>query len=292
MKLYYCKMDNFGDKLNEYIFTKCFGIPILYSDSWHADAVGIGSILDSFLLQTKDFYKLYKINPLNINKPVKLLSCGFGHESEYYKNKLRFFKSTFFKRKIYPISIRGELSKRQISTIVQGIDFSNTVLGDLGLLSSNLIENAKPDKIYNLGICPHYADFGNKIFLDIQKDNPESIIIDTRQNPIDFLKAISRCKTIISTGLHPLIAADSLGIPNLWCRLSEKTTTRHKYYDYYSVFSIAPKPYDITTNKIKYKDIFDCYNVDQKFVEEIKQKLFDHHKKHLSISVRGEFSYE
>ena len=46
--------------------------------------------------------------------------------------------------------------------------------------------------------------------------------------------------------MHPLIACDALRIPNQWVRISEKTTSRYKFYDYYSAFDKRKEPLDLT----------------------------------------------
>ena len=50
---------------------------------------------------------------------------------------------------------------------------------------------------------------------------------------------MAQCKCIISSAMHGLIAADSLGIPNVRMILSDKITGgNYKYDDYYSAFGI------------------------------------------------------
>ena len=285
IKLYFCDFDNVGDALNRCIYKKCFDIDVSYADSWRSDYAGIGSILDHFLFQTRDIFRVFK-NISYIKKPVILMSCGFGRESEFYFQKPRFFKRMKFKRKIQVLSLRGKLSADQIAMIDKKIDLSNIVLGDMGLLASYLLEN-REEKKYDLGICPHYADADDPVFQKIHDDNPNSIILNTMENPIDFVKKISQCRAVISTGLHPLIIADSLGIPNLWCRISEKTTTRHKYYDYYSVFSVKPQPVNLFEEEISTEKVISNYQIDPFKVEAVKFDLYQHHKKFFDMLKNG-----
>ena len=278
LKLYYCDCDNFGDALNKYIFEYCFGVKTAYADSWEAEAIGIGSILDRTLLQIRDIFPFILDKTFNLKKPLYILSSGFGINLEYYTKKIRFLKSTILKRKIEVVSLRGELTKAKIERLWGGGGLKPRCLGDLGLLASMLAENTPFEPIYDIGICPHYADKNLPIIEKIKQENPNSIILDASENPIEYIKKMKKCKTILSTGLHPLIAADSLGIPNLWGRVSESTTI-FKYRDYYSVFNIEPEPYYLYDNPVSKDIILNKYRLKNETVEKVKEKLYTEHKK-------------
>lgn len=111
-------------------------------------------------------------------------------------------------------------------------------------------------------------------------DIPNSKIIDVRQAPLDTLQQIASCDFIVSTAMHGLIAADSLGIPNKWIEVSDKVEGNgYKFKDYYSVFKeYSQTSYrlneneTITTSKIK--EWQDDYNLKLNEVEEISDKLY------------------
>lgn len=281
MKLFWCNINNFGDALNQYIFKNCFNIDIEYSQFYTADATGIGSVLESTFWSIKDLTKI--LNYFPVNKPVYVLSSGLGWETEHYRKKFRFFYNTITKRKIIPIGLRGKLTEDFCRNTLK-LDTSKTILGDLGLLSSNLISD-KHEKIHDIGICPHYADMQDPIFQKIISKNPNSIIISSLLPPIDFLNQLSKCKTIVSTGMHPLIAADSLGIPNIWARISEKTTTKFKFYDYYSIYDVNVNPVNLYESEIHPDLIIENYQIDKNKVEEIKNNLFNKYKKFLRENI-------
>lgn len=68
---------------------------------------------------------------------------------------------------------------------------------------------------------------------------PKSVLIDLREPPIETLNKIAECETIVSSSLHGLVAADSLGIPNMRMKLSNHGfdfNVDFKFDDYYSVF--------------------------------------------------------
>ncbi len=272
MKMFFCNSTNFGDALNKYIFKKIFNVESEYSNTWDCDSAGIGSILESFLWQTKD---IFKIKFSNIMKPVAVLSSGLSQDEAYYKKKLRFYKTMRFKRKMTFVSLRGKLTQKCIEKITAS-HLDDVVLGDLGLLASELITPASSKK-YDIGICPHFADMSDPIFKEIYEKNSRCTVLNTRSNPIEFLRAMSECETVISTGLHPLIAADSLGIPNLWGRISENTTPKNKFWDYYSIYDIKPEPIYLRSEKISSDKIKENYCVDNNIVSKIKEKLYTYH---------------
>ena len=245
---------------------------IEYADFEKADAMGIGSILDSALLSTKNLGSFIK-RSLG-KKPLLIMSSGFGWENEYYQKRIRYFKSLILLKKIQIISLRGKLTLNKIENLLKRT-VKNPVLGDLGLLASHLLTETS-DKIYSLGISPHYADMENPVFKKIQQQNPNSIILDTRTDPIQYLQELSKCRALISTGLHPLIAADSLGIPNMWGRISEKTTSRYKFLDYYSIYDLNPKPVNLSEmGNINEEVIRKNYKLDNVLVNKIKQNLLE-----------------
>lgn len=117
------------------------------------------------------------------------------------------------------------------------------VLGDAGLLASMLVDSKKITPVYELGIVPHYGDKSSPVFQKILKEVPRSVLLDPTVSPIEFLKNLCQCRTVISTAMHPIIACDALRIPNLWIRLHNSAATEYKFYDYYSVFGLKPEPF-------------------------------------------------
>ena len=83
------------------------------------------------------------------------------------------------------VSVRGKLTQKNIERII-GAKLDNIMLGDLGLLASKLINDNRTKK-YDIGICPHYSDMNDPIFKSISDKFPNSIILDTKIDPIEFL---------------------------------------------------------------------------------------------------------
>lgn len=150
-------------------------------------------------------------------------------------------------------------------------------MGDFGLLAYKLLDEM-PEKKYDIGICPHYGFKNHPIFQKLLKEIPNSIFLDTEEDIFEFMKKLAACKTILSTGMHPLIAADSLGIPNVWATVLgfENTYTRFKTLDYYSALGVEnSKPLDLRYEKVDVEYIIKNYKVERKKVLEVQQNIFN-----------------
>jgi hypothetical protein len=80
-------------------------------------------------------------------------------------------------------------------------------LGDIGVLAG-IFQPPQSEPEFELGIVPHYVDD------TLRRRYPYAHVISTQQ-PVDVvLYEISRCSEIVSSSLHGLIVADSMGIPS------------------------------------------------------------------------------
>lgn len=268
MELYYCNIDNFGDKLNEYIFEQIFGIKIKHQLIKNADVIGVGSIMD----------KLLKRN-FEISVPKKELTVfgsGFGFPFNYYNQKIKYAWPLKFRRKLNILALRGFYTKHIVERILKK-DLDNIILGDPGLLVHKLVNYDNIVKKYDIGIVPHYADRENSIFEKLNLSIKNSVILNTQENPVIFLNKLAECKTVISTAMHPLIACDALGIPNKWIRISEQTTSRFKFKDYYSIYNLMPEPLLLSEDySIFSKEFIESqYSVPYEVVKRIQNDLID-----------------
>ncbi len=265
--VYYCNINNFGDKLNEDILKLFFKNDIRFATLDSALVMGIDSLLDNILQDKNDI--VFEKSPLYI------FSTGFGFEEGGFFHNPNIVLPEKLKRNVKCYALRGKLTKERIEKLTN--TKQECCLGDAGLLSYLLIDKNKIQPKYELGIVPHYADKDNEIFKQLCADNPDSIILDITKPPAEFLKDLASCKTIASTAMHPLIASDALGIPNMWIRISDKTTSLYKFRDYYSVYSIdEPQPFylDGSNYKLITPDyIKKNYAVDSKEVHSIQQEL-------------------
>ena len=242
IKLYYVgtRGINFGDSINPILFERLFGIDVKRGYPTNSDVVGIGSIMQMFTLRhiIKNKKYLYFLK-YNLN-PIITMGTGFSYDI----SKFNFGVSTY--RNIHPLILRGKLSHNVLEKINKK-GYSGVIYGDLGLLFSHLLEK-KVTKRYSLGIIPHKFDYNNPKVGCLLNSILQSTLIDLRMPPLETLKKISECDAVISSSLHGLVAADSLGIPNVRMKLSNHGfdfNVDFKFDDYYSIFS---------DSKIKYID--------------------------------------
>jgi pyruvyltransferase len=117
------------------------------------------------------------------------------------------------------------------------------VLGDGGLLC-DLFHRPAP-KRFKLGIIPHYVHAADPIVAAIAATSDEITLIDVCDSALEVIQRIGQCQHILSSSLHGLIVADSLGIPSEWLNLSGGAGpvigAGFKFRDYFEVFGIEDK---------------------------------------------------
>ena len=203
---------NFGDLLTPELLRN-YGLRPFYSSLESADVVCVGSLLD------------------NLPEEFPGFIVGTGLIQDITRN--------FPRAKI--MAVRGELTRERINAP------KSTILGDPGLLADRLL-NKRQIKQFLLGIVPHYHDkMDAKIHTLFHKNRSDIVIIDVQANPLTVLSNIDKCCHILSSSLHGIVTADSLGIPNAWIKLSGKVFgDGFKFFDYESAFGLKYEPIYLT----------------------------------------------
>jgi hypothetical protein len=271
---YYNEVNNFGDLLNEVLINELFDCNIRFESLYKCELVAIGSLLESFLHGSNN---LKLITKKAILPTLNIWGTGFISDEDTRIMRPNKQQEIFFRKtKIH--ALRGEFTKRRIEKMLsKQID---SPIGDPGLLASKLIPYSKIQKKFRLGIIPHYVDANNIKIKDITTSFSDAHVINILESPISVLNKIAQCETIISSAMHGLIAADSMGIPNARLILSDKITGGNfKYNDYYSAFKIKNhNNIDFRNSKIdvgKIKLIINEYNVPFNKVMEIQELLIN-----------------
>jgi pyruvyltransferase len=273
IKLFYYNpknISNFGDQLNISLINQLSGRKIIESNSCSASFVCIGSLLEQFLY-TRDMLH-------NKKNRKKLTIWGSGFIAEQGKHPVSNYNEfNYFSRKTEFKAVRGMLTYERLKSM-ESINLDGCVLGDPGLLSYLLVDTSKCKKKYRVGIIPHYVDQNDSIISTIKSRLPMCAILNVMDPPHIFLNNILSCEVVISSAMHGLIAADSLGIPNIRMKISDKITGGDfKFNDYYSVFGIPCKSLtkndceNITNNDIN--NIKTSYKIERKQVKKIANDL-------------------
>jgi len=199
---YWCDCRNFGDHITPMLL-RHYGFTPLHASQEDAKIVSTGSILEHLA----DTYS------------GLIVGAGFLYET----SRRSFPKATV-------LAVRGRLTLERL-----GRRGSNVVLGDPGLLAAHVI-GRRAEKRFELGLVPHYVDRRNPFLDEIwQRNRGDVTIINVeRKRPLHVFREIDMCQHIVSSSLHGLIVADSLGIPSAWMASPGLEGGRFKFDDYYS----------------------------------------------------------
>ena len=246
-----------------------FGVDIKKGEIQDSQIMAIGSLLQLFFRKKK--LSFIKYLQFKIKTPIIVYGSGFIDDIS---------SSLFLLRRLEVRAIRGYHSLQKLKSFKnKNIKISkNLVVGDPGLLAKYLVDVSDIEKKYDLGIIPHFVDKDNLLLNKINVEN--SIVIDIQQEPEIFLKQIAQCRNVISSAMHGLIAADSLGIPNVRMVLSDKIIGgNYKYDDYYSAFGIKEhKIINLSEQTFTNNDLVDIsknYKIKTEQVEQICKNLIE-----------------
>jgi pyruvyltransferase len=122
------------------------------------------------------------------------------------------------------VAVRGELSLDRVPAP------DGVLLGDPMVLAADLLP-AKPEKACRYGFVPHVRSVGCW-----KADcRGRHLIIDPGLDPLRVVQMIASCEVVISQSLHGLVAADALGVPNVWIAPSTRMAGGDfKFRDYFS----------------------------------------------------------
>lgn len=217
---YWYPENNFGDQLTPELLRSYGLLPLFTPTFENCEIASVGSILE--------------VVPGDFNGAI--LGSGF---------LLPTTQKEFPRAKI--LSVRGKLTAQKLS-------LPDTVrLGDPGILVDRIYKKsiAETQKKYTLGFVPHYKDKNFAALNELAIRFPKDIcIIDVCRSPVDVVADIASCRNIMSSSLHGLVVADSLGIPSCPVHLSERLRGGiFKFRDYYSVYELEPVFHRINGNE-------------------------------------------
>jgi len=243
---------NFGDLLTPVLLERLSGRPVEHCSPQEADIIAVGSVLEPGFWAAGSWTGfagfIWGAGRMTGEKPMEMPAARVA-------------------------AVRGKWTLRAL-----GCRNKEAVcLGDPGLLACRLAEKKKAR--YKLGIIPHWSEFLKPAVSAIAALSPEILLIDPCGSVRGVLDNICRCQHILSSSLHGLILADSLGVPNAWLRLNLGHEKRmglpeFKYRDYYSVFGLENAEFVTPADATGLDAILEkmgCY--ERPGLEEVKARL-------------------
>lgn len=227
---------NFGDELSPHVLEAATGRRVVWSPAPQAEIAAIGSI-----------YELVTKQPTR----AAIWGCGIrGELSPEVASRMRADAGAV-------LAVRGPRTRSELSL------GSNTVLGDPGLLSPLLVSRQAPARDKTI-VIPHFSVWnsrlGRRSIATVRSLGFD--VVAPSLNPLEVLQRIADARFVISSSLHGVIVAHSLGVP---AQLLIKTATTNpeplwKYEDYFESLGA-----DVT--HIGYETLGDRASLDSAFQE-------------------------
>lgn len=197
---------NYGDLLNPYILQHVSGRPVEHVGTKRAEIFALGSIL----------------------QPVRKRIVDGGDPAYVWGSGMMRPMLPDFADKVAFTLVRGPLTATTLR-------LDELPHGDPGLLTGEVLGiSADRRKIHKYGLIPHWMHTERGEVEELLDTLPNACLIDMRTEDVHTTtEAIASCEVILSSGLHGLIVADALGVPNLWVdsgRIGD--TTPFKFFDY------------------------------------------------------------
>ncbi|GAB4066934.1 polysaccharide pyruvyl transferase family protein [Ancylobacter sonchi] len=136
-------------------------------------------------------------------------------------------------RKIF--AVRGPLTRAKL--LKQGVDCPE-IYGDPTLLYP-LLYHPDVTPTYDYGIIPHFKDKDDEVVLPTSRKGASVRVIDIMGGIEEVVDQILSCRRIVSSSLHGLIAAHSLGVPGVWIKFGDRQKgDGFKFQDYWSSMGV------------------------------------------------------
>ena len=218
IRVYYSKIHNMGDQLNKLIIEKCFGYETVRCSFLEGEMCAIGSCLG--------MYTLHGTVPMRIQQRINGIQ----------KPHMNF------------CAVRGELTRKAVEKMrKKRLDIPTA---DAGILAAEVLESL-PSKRYDVGVIPHLCDLQDPRAANLHQEYENARFISVKEEPLEVIRQIAECRFILSSSLHGLIIADSMGIPNLHVEFGDRLLgDGYKFDDYYSAYGLTHKPYDMRTEPL------------------------------------------
>lgn len=274
LKLYYAKLANMGDLLNELIVRRCFGCEVERRSFLDGDLSAIGSHLGMYTYHGNVLMRLQQfINGIKYPQ-VHVWGTGFINYDDS--------RGHFFKRDMVFHALRGELSRRNVEKMTgRKLDIPT---GDGGILADSLLDRL-PEKKWDVGVVPHICDLKDPAAEVLRASYENSVLINVKDDPLEVVGQIASCRCILSSSLHGLIVADSFGIPNMHLVFDQRLKgDGFKFDDYYSAYGVEHRQRDIRYEGApELEEVEDKYEISPEMVREKKKLMLESFPRQLIV---------
>lgn len=214
---------NFGDELSRYALEYGFRTKISWSRPQSADILGIGSILDFYLLAGARGAVVWGTGSRDGNVP---------HDGE--ARALQFSKV---------LAVRGPRTRDALGCS------DRLPMGDPGVLAAKLAaDGQRRSKVARRTLLPHFRSWSSPEGVACIKEASKegfSIIYPT-DSPTRVIRKIMDSDVLLSSSLHGIIVAHSVGTPVIPVSLERGgSESRFKFEDYFATVKGEYKPLDL-----------------------------------------------
>jgi hypothetical protein len=198
---------NFGDGLSQHVIARMSGRRVRHAFPGRASIFGIGSIMAAV-------------------RRGGLAERAGGQPWVWGTGMLAPMRVDFTERVRF-CAVRGPLTVDLL-----GID-PKTPTGDPGLLARDLIDQV-PETGDRIGLILHHSqELPDDLSERLERDGRFVRIDVGEPDCLDVVRAIAACRHVMSSSLHGLVVADSLGVPSTWLQgYGIHKNPTFKFYDY------------------------------------------------------------
>lgn len=242
---YYNDWPNFGDSLSQKLVAALSGATVEPTPPTDAEMMGAGSLFSS-----GDRFFGTEEKPLAPGKPtLRVWGSGFLEPKIPEGPICRY-------RDMVVHAVRGKKTLEALRKVGYVSEGESPALGDPGLLYADLFpESKRSEKKYDIALIPHRHDqvAALKTAEVLRKSGYSVVYVDVMlSEPRDIILQIAASRKVLSSSLHGIIVADSLGVPNrrlvfsdfATCPQCQHAISHFKFEDYYSAFGLAAPAYE------------------------------------------------
>lgn len=253
IKLYYYNdWPNFGDSLSQKLVAELSGATVDYTPCADAEIMGAGS-----LFSTGERFFGAEEKPMAKGKPVlRVWGSGFLHPEIPEGPVYRY-------RDMIVHAVRGRKTLEALRRVGYVAPGESPATGDPGLFYADLFPESKTAaKKYDIALIPHRHDqvAALKLAEHLRSQGYSVVYVDVMLSEgRDIILQIARSRKVLSSSLHGIIVADSLGVPNrrvvfddfATCPQCQHSISHFKFEDYYSAFDLEAPAYVTETRLLE-----------------------------------------